>query len=278
MYQQGAVGFDLRRRPGEPPKLVAHRGASAIAPENTMASFERAWHDQADIVELDVRLSADGQAIIMHDARLERTTNGTGLVSERSVAELKQLDAGSWLGAEYAGEHIPTLREVLHWARGKVAMMLELKYELYGSFDPLLVPDVLAAIAEAEMMGQVVAISYQPRALVQLKVLMPALPAGPIFPRDGLLRFAVWLQRRLPILAGFFRHLLTRPLRYTRNWACDVVTPNIDVATAQLVEAAHAAGYPVSCGGLRWDYPRAIRLGVDTLATDDPATVRALYL
>ena len=274
------MAFDLRRRTGEPPLLVAHRGASAIAPENTMAAFERAWRDGADIVELDVRFSADRQVVVIHDAGLERTTNGVGLVSDWAAAELRHLDAGSWFGAQYVGEHIPTLAEVLDWARGKLAVMLELKFAPWGSFDPLLVPEVVAAIAEAEMVDQVVAISFQPRALVQLKVLAPALPAGPIPPRDGMLIFGVRLVRRFPFLANTrgFQQLLTRPLRYIRGWGCDIVSPNIDVATAPLVDAAHAAGYPVSCGGLRWDYPHAIRLGVDTISADDPARIRALYL
>ncbi|MCU0520152.1 MAG: glycerophosphodiester phosphodiesterase [Anaerolineae bacterium] len=279
-HLKGTMGFDLRRHVSESPRIVAHRGASALAPENTMAAFERAWRDGADIIELDVRLSADRHVVVIHDAGLERTTNGVGLVSDWAASELRRLDAGSWFGAQYAGEHIPTLREVLDWARGKLAVMLELKFAPWGSFDPLLVPEVVTAIDETEMVEQVVVISFQPRALVQLKVLAPAVPAGPIPPRDGLLILAVGLVRRFTSLGKTrgFRQLLTRPLRYTHGWGCDIVSPNIDVATTRLVETAHAAGYPVSCGGLRWDYPHAIQLGVDTISANDPARIRELYL
>jgi len=274
------VGFDLRRRPGELPKLVAHRGASAVAPENTMAAFERAWLDRADIVEMDVRLSADHEVVVMHDGELGRTTDGTGLVSDWPVAELKRLDAGAWFGAAYAGEPIPTLREVLHWARGKVAVMLELKFDPFGSFDPQLVPAVASLIEEARMADQVVAISYQPRALVQLKILLPSVPAGPIYPADGVLRLTVGIARRFPKLAeaAGFRRVLTRPLRFTSDWGCDVVSPNVDAVTPALVAATHAAGYPLSCGGLRWNYTHAIGIGVDTVAANHPACVRRCYL
>lgn len=274
------MGFDLRRRPGEPPKLVAHRGASAVAPENTMAAFDRAWRDRADIVEMDVRLSADREVVVIHDRDLDRTTDGTGPVADWPVSELKRLNAGAWFGAAYDGEHIPTLREVLHWARGKVALMLELKFDPYGSFAPQLVPAVAALIAEASMADQVLAISYQPRALVQLKILIPSVPAGPIYPADGVLGLTVSIVRHFPWLAQVsgVRRLLTRPLRYTRDWGCDVVSPNIAVVTPTLVGATHAAGYPLSCGGLRWDYPYAIGIGVDTVAANDPACVRRCYL
>jgi len=245
-----------------------------------MASFERAWRDGADVVELDVRLSADHQVIVMHDASLERTTDGTGYVSERTLAELKLLDAGSWFSSAFAGERIPALEEVLIWAKGRIGLLLELKYEPFGAFDPALVPQVVALVAKTDIADQVGAISYQPRALVQLKALSPNTPAGPLLPRDGLLRLVVWLQHRFRgiVRAAGFRRILERPLRLTRGWGCDIVAPNIEVVTKVLVDAAHAVRLPVSSGGLHWDYPAAIRIGVDTVSANDPGLVRSLYL
>jgi len=274
------MGLDLLRREGSPPKLVGHRGACDVAPENTLASFERAWRDGADVVELDVRLSADGHVVVLHDALLDRTTDGTGYVGDRTLAELKQLDAGSWFDPRYAGERIPTLDEVLDWARGKAGLLLELKYEPYGSFDPALVPGVLRVVTGAGIEDQVAAISYQGRALQQLRLLAPHLPAGPMPPPDRLLRWGVWLVRRFPALDRIeaLRRLLTRPLRYSRRLGCDLVVPNIEMASRVLVDAAHALEMPVSCGGLAWDYPKAIAMGVDTISANDPGLVRALYL
>src|SRR5512145_1023455 len=93
------------------PVIFAHRGASAHAPENTLAAFELAIAQQADAVELDVKLTADGQVIVFHDSTVDRTTNGHGKVQDMTLAELKALDAGSFLGSQFAGEKIPTLEE-----------------------------------------------------------------------------------------------------------------------------------------------------------------------
>jgi glycerophosphoryl diester phosphodiesterase len=92
-------------------QIVAHRGASAERPECTMAALRRAIETGATAVEVDVRTSRDGQLFLLHDATLDRTTNGKGAAREKSLAELKKLDAGSWFDGKYAGERIPTLRE-----------------------------------------------------------------------------------------------------------------------------------------------------------------------
>src|SRR5687767_7844700 len=94
-------------------KIVGHRGAAGLAPENTLASFRRAWELGADIVELDVHLTTDGQVIALHDATLDRTTSGTGPVAVLTLAEVQSLDAGSQFAPEFAGERVPTLAEVL---------------------------------------------------------------------------------------------------------------------------------------------------------------------
>src|SRR5512143_1463332 len=94
------------------PVVFAHRGASAHAPENTLAAFELALAQDADAIELDVKLTADGQAVVIHDPTLNRTTGSQGSVKNMSLAELKSLDAGSYFSETYRGEKIPTLEEV----------------------------------------------------------------------------------------------------------------------------------------------------------------------
>jgi glycerophosphoryl diester phosphodiesterase len=96
-------------------------------PENTLVAIRQAFANHASAVELDIRLSADGVPVLMHDSTLERTTDGAGLVSDQTVAQLKELDAGSWFGPEYAGERVPTLVEALQAARGKGLCYLDLK-------------------------------------------------------------------------------------------------------------------------------------------------------
>ncbi len=97
------------------PFLIAHRGASALSPENTLAAFRKAHEIGAKWVEFDVMLAACGEAVVIHDETLDRTTNGTGKVSDYPYSYLQTLDAGSWFNAKFSGEKIPTLADVLTW-------------------------------------------------------------------------------------------------------------------------------------------------------------------
>jgi glycerophosphoryl diester phosphodiesterase len=98
------------------PPVIAHRGARASAPENTLAAFEAARQDGATWIETDIKLTADGVPILMHDDTLERTTNGHGAVADTTWAEMQAFDAGSWFGPAYAGSRIPSLAELLAFA------------------------------------------------------------------------------------------------------------------------------------------------------------------
>ena len=109
------------------PRIVAHRGASAERPENTLAALQRAIEVGADAVEIDVRTSKDGALFLLHDASLDRTTDGQGPASEKTIAELRALDAGSWFHHDYRGQRIPLLREALELCRGKIDVVLDLK-------------------------------------------------------------------------------------------------------------------------------------------------------
>ena len=127
------------------PLVSAHRGFSAAAPENTLAALRAALAAGADVAEIDVQLSRDGVLVLMHDRTLERTTDGTGPLRERTVAELKRLDAGSWFAPAYRGEEVPTLAEMLAWSRGRLGLLIELK-----SPRPDAASTIDAVIAEVE--------------------------------------------------------------------------------------------------------------------------------
>jgi glycerophosphoryl diester phosphodiesterase len=130
------------------PLISAHRGFSAAAPENTLAALRAALTAGADVAEIDVQLSRDGVLVLMHDRTLERTTDGAGPLRERSLAELKRLDAGSWFGPAHRGEPVPTLAEVLAWSGGQLGLLVELK-----SARPDHGPTVDRVIAEIERAG-----------------------------------------------------------------------------------------------------------------------------
>ncbi|HEY7205091.1 MAG TPA: glycerophosphodiester phosphodiesterase family protein [Methylomirabilota bacterium] len=114
-------------RTGASPLVIAHRGASADAPENTIAAFELALEQGADGIELDVHLSADGHPVVIHDFTLERTTNGSGQVRAQRVRDLKRLDAGGWRDGRFLGQRIQTLQEVLERFRDRARFWVELK-------------------------------------------------------------------------------------------------------------------------------------------------------
>jgi glycerophosphoryl diester phosphodiesterase len=147
------------------PIVVAHRGASSTHPENTLPAFEAAIELGAPAIELDVRLTADGHAVVMHDPDVSRTTGGRGLVHELTVDQLRRLDAG----APERPARVPLLAEVLDLASGRAAVAIEIK-NLPG--DPAFVPDeepsVAAALAELERTafeGPVLILSFNPRSI-----------------------------------------------------------------------------------------------------------------
>jgi glycerophosphoryl diester phosphodiesterase len=108
-------------------EIVGHRGSSADRPENTLASYRRAIEARATAVEIDVRTTKDGFLVSLHDADLSPTSNGKGMVGEKTLAELKQLDFGSWFDAKFKDERLPTVSEILALCKGKCDVLFDLK-------------------------------------------------------------------------------------------------------------------------------------------------------
>jgi glycerophosphoryl diester phosphodiesterase len=117
----------LRRPIASRTQLVCHRGANQIAPENTYAASEAAISLGAAYVEIDVRMSSDGVAYILHDATVDRTTDGSGPIAEMTSEALDALDAGSWFSADFAGQRLPKLNDWLGWLKGKSNAYVEIK-------------------------------------------------------------------------------------------------------------------------------------------------------
>lgn len=107
--------------------VIAHRGASGSAPENTIPSFRKALEMGVDFIELDIHLSKDGELIVMHDETVSRTTNGKGKIKNLTLSQIKGLDAGSWFSGEYKGLVVPTLDEVFQLVSGKTKLLIEVK-------------------------------------------------------------------------------------------------------------------------------------------------------
>jgi glycerophosphoryl diester phosphodiesterase len=147
------------------PALMAHRGNSGLAPENTLAAFGKALETPAEWIELDVHLSADGEVVVMHDATVDRTTDGQGAIAELTLAELKKLDAGSWFGPEFAGETVPTLAEVV----GLVGSRIRLNVEVKSSADPQSSRKVVAVLRDGGVLERSLISSFGLEALLETR-------------------------------------------------------------------------------------------------------------
>lgn len=122
------------QNPAKKTLIIAHRGASGIAPENTLAAFEKALEAGADVIEIDVHQTRDSVILVMHDEKLDRTTNMTGLIKNFNWEAIKNADAGGWFDSAYAGEKIPMLAEVITLVEGKARLLIEIKKG--GSYYP----------------------------------------------------------------------------------------------------------------------------------------------
>lgn len=157
------------------PIVAAHRGVPSLAPENTMTSYRLAYELGADQIETDVQLTKDGHLIIMHDTTVNRTTNGTGAVSDLTFEEIRQLDAGSKFSEEFAGEQVPTLKEFLQEFKGKNVILL---IELKGAG---IEEQVIREIEEEGMLDQVVLQNFDLSSMIRVVELKPEIPVGYLY-------------------------------------------------------------------------------------------------
>ncbi|MEJ8303660.1 glycerophosphodiester phosphodiesterase [Saccharibacillus sacchari] len=158
-------------------RCVAHRGFSGVAPENTLAAIRLAMKiPEVEWIEIDVQLSSDGVPMVIHDFTLGRTANGSGIVRNHTLAELKKLDAGRWKSRWHAGERIPTLGELLDEVRGRLKVNIELKAKA-DSYQGLAAA-VLKEVALRNMGQDVVLTSFIPEALLEARALAPDVRRG----------------------------------------------------------------------------------------------------
>ena len=236
--------------PGRP-LVIAHRGASAVAPENTIAAFEQAITDGADAIELDLHLSRDDQLVVIHDASVGRTTNGSGSVRDRTLRELKRLDAGGWRGPKFEGQRLQTLQEVLERFRDRTRFWIELK----GGSDryPGIEERVVSAIEIYDVLDRALVQSFDRRALEQIRSLNREVRVGVLTDRRPL----------GPIIAS-----LVQPY---------ALCPSAETVADSDIEEMRGAG--LDCYVWTVNEPaqmdRLIHYGVSGIITDRPNLLRA---
>jgi glycerophosphoryl diester phosphodiesterase len=231
------------------PLVIAHRGASARAPENTLAAFRLAASMGAHAIELDAKLTRDGEIVVHHDRSVERTTNEFGMVHQLTLEEIRKLDAGSAFGEAYAGERIPTLREVLELFHGGLLINIELT-NYVDPFDPL--PEkALALVQELDLQENVLFSSFNPIALRKLQN------------EVRLERLALLMMTRQP---RFLRALF-------RRWAPHGwVHPQVGLPTEGWVESRQHQGLRLNVWTVNdlAQMSACFKMGVDGIITDFP--------
>jgi glycerophosphoryl diester phosphodiesterase len=227
-----------------PPLVIAHRGASGTCPENTLVAFARAATLGAHMVELDVQLTRDGEVVVIHDWTLERTTDGTGAVSERTLADIRGLDAGAWFGPAFRGARVPTLAEVL--ARIELPINVELK----PVGDDGLEARALAVVEAAGALARVVFSSFDEAALARLRA------------RSSRATLAV-LREAGPV---------TEAVACAERVGARALHLRKDAATADAVRVSARAGLPVRAWTVneRGEMDRLVAAGVEGVFTDFP--------
>lgn len=239
------------------PLAIAHRGASSVAPENTIAAVEKAIEIGSEWVEIDIFATLDRELVVLHDRTVDRTTDGTGHISELRLEEVERLDAGSWFGQEFAGEPLPTLREVLEVTRDRAILLIEMK-------PAGLEAATVDLVRELGMEDQVAIQSFNHSSIATVKRLAPEIPGIILINRpehsDDRERAAEWMVQR------------------ARTFGADAVAVQYAHVTHELVSLAREAGlqvYPWTVNS-RSGLLTMMQMNVDGIITDYPQTLKEL--
>jgi glycerophosphoryl diester phosphodiesterase len=237
------------------PIVMAHRGARAVAPENTLAAFEAAAALQADGVELDVTRCATGEIVVMHDDTVDRTTNGSGPVATLPFYALRELDAGAWFDARFAGQQVPLLSEVLDLV-GDTEMRVNIEIKGQARRGDGIEEEIAELVRQRHQTGQIIISSFNPSALWRMRRAAPELPGALLYAAD-------------------------MPLHLAKGWARYLVHPgalhpHFSMVDAAYVGWAHSRGYRVNPWTVNEpdDIARMIEVGVDGIIGDYPDRVR----
>jgi len=242
--------------PRDRPLNIAHRGASAAAPQNTLAAFRKAMELGADGVELDVHLSADGVPVVMHNFDLDETTDGAGRIIDKTLAELKELDAGEKFAPEFAGERISTLAEVFEALDGKLLVNVELKD--IGLTGCGLEAPVVEVVRRFGMEKKVLFSSFNPFTLRRLRPFAPEVPSGLLYSHN----LPIYLRR------AWFAPFAPHKARH----------PHFALVDERLVRWCRTRKLHVNVWTVNEpaEMKRLIALGVDGIITDAPDVLSAL--
>jgi glycerophosphoryl diester phosphodiesterase len=263
---------------------LAHRGACLEAPENTLAAFRLAEAYGADGIELDVRMCRSGELVVIHDARLNRTTNGRGYVRTKTLEQLQRLDAGSHFHKLFAGETVPTLDEVLHWARGRMRVNIEIKSVARATAG--IEAAVVTLVHRHRMTHECLVSSFNPLVLRRIARLDKRLATALLIDkRLSPLRFLNLFPKRAPLR---FPYSLTErdggedvrrgELPLSRLTGVTGLNIHAALATEKFLETCKDAGLRIIVWGesRREALQRLAQLEIDGIITDEPVVLKKI--
>lgn len=240
------------------PLLIGHRGYPAKFPENTLAAFEGAMQAGCDMIELDVTLSRDRKVVVIHDDTLDRTTNGKGPVLERTLEEIKRLDAGSWFAPRFSAERIPELSEVMELTAGRCMLNIEIKQSAFEAGYPIdaIEHQVVTLVRAGGAMDRVIISSFDKRILERIAA-MDAPPAIAYISDHGVDKRVLDM---LLAMKAFSWH------------------PSFKVLTRDQVDMLHTAGLKVFPWTIntRAEAEKVLALGVDGLICNELRVMRTV--
>lgn len=228
--------------------VIGHRGASSIAPENTLKAFRKAIELKADYVEFDVHQSKDGEIVIMHDSNTFRTTGHLGLIKEMTIDELKQLDCGE-------GERIPTLRELIKLAKGKINLNCEIKARGFTK-------EIINILLEEDILETTIVSSFKHDILLEMKEIEPQIKLASLEP----IKFG-WIRNWI------FRKKLYKDVIDKNYYA---INPFFKLVNKNFISKVHNNGLKIFPWTINSEstIKKLIELGVDGIITNDVELAR----
>lgn len=243
------VGMMCQHKEPEGFIVIAHRGASRSAPENTLAAMRKAIEFGADYAECDVFQTKDGEIVLFHDEEMERTTGKEGMIWDYTLAELEEMEVGSWFKEEFRGEPIPTLREVIQLVKGKIKLNIEVKV---SGKDPEIAQKVVDIIRSERFEKECMVTSFEKPVIQKVKEIAPDLITGFIFDEEF----------PADIFEGSWEYVCSK-----RN-----------IVDKAFVQEANQKGKKVFVWTVNYpaEMKKLIDLGVDGIITDVPDVLREI--
>ncbi|MCT4612294.1 MAG: glycerophosphodiester phosphodiesterase family protein [Clostridia bacterium] len=233
-------------------EITAHRGAQELAPENTINAFKKAIDIGAHGIELDVQLTKDEEVVVIHDYRIDRTSNGLGRVSDYNLEEIRSMDFGGWYSEEYKGEKIPKFIEVINIIKNEnIKLNVELKSNINDTAN-VLVNKVVEIIEENNILDNVIVTSFNHKELVEVKKLNSNIETGILY--EGV---------------------LNNLIEYAKSIGATSIHPDYEYINKELIDLAHENDMKVRAWYIHGmtaqaDLKKLIEYGIDGLIVNNP--------